>query len=88
MGVRFGILSAQNVLIVGGLRARRNMLVVLNVTQNLSDVDVVFCARIAYNINKTLLLCNRGEVNRDYLLRRWSFETFWSSDNGRVHRYF
>ena len=44
MGVRFGILSVLNVGIVGGQRARRNMLVVLNVTQSLSDVDVVFCA--------------------------------------------
>jgi len=40
VGVRFGILSALNVVIVGGQRARRNMLVVPNVTQSLSDVDV------------------------------------------------
>ena len=49
MDVRFGILSALNVVIVGGQRARRNMLVVQNVIQSLSDVDVVFCVRVTPN---------------------------------------
>jgi hypothetical protein len=44
--VRFGISSVLNVVIVGGQRARRNMLVVQNVIQSLSDVDIVFCGRI------------------------------------------
>ena len=48
MGVRFGILSVLNVGIVGGQRARRNMLVVPNVIQSLNDVDVVFCARMKF----------------------------------------
>lgn len=52
MVVKSTILSVLNVGIVGGLRARRNMLVVLNVTQSLSDVDVVFCARAKFNKRK------------------------------------